>query len=119
MTTTLACGFELKCSIIRSKSSDLALRDTFSDTAIQIPRFAAIEINDEIPCVVNENKENYLDCHGDIFNWIVKLYMGRKGQIFVKYLEYFKIECLGRIESESKVNSLVYNKLTLSPTDER
>lgn len=65
MTTTLACGFELKCSIIRSKSSDLALRDTFSDTAIQIPRFAAIEINDEIPW--NENGKNIL------FITIVKL----------------------------------------------
>lgn len=49
ITTTRACGFELKCSIIRSKSSDLALRDTFSDTAIQIPSDAAIEMNDEIP----------------------------------------------------------------------
>lgn len=56
ITTTLACGFELKCSIIRSKSSDLALRDTFSDTAIQIPRFAAIEMNDDIPYEENWKK---------------------------------------------------------------
>lgn len=56
MITTRACGFELRCSIIRSKSSDLALRETFSETAIQMPSVAAMVINDDIPCKKKKNK---------------------------------------------------------------
>lgn len=50
ITTTRACGLLYSRSIIRSKSSGLEWRLTFSDTATQIPNAFAVWINDAIPC---------------------------------------------------------------------
>lgn len=49
MITARACGLFTKFVIILSKSSGLEFRKIFSETATQMPRLAAIDMNDAIP----------------------------------------------------------------------
>lgn len=85
ITTARAPGFCDRRSMIRSKSLALECRETFSDTAIHIPKLLAIDINDAIPCNSNVKRLVELKIKVDEERILKVNFLCRAMQISVKF----------------------------------